>query len=245
MTTYERTDRYYADPAEMLAETVCDRHSVRFLEDKNTGNTFEIIMDKLPLAVIVIGIVTSLVGYVKFIITGGYAEAIANFKEYGLFSFNQNVFVNSTATYVYNKFIVIPVAIILIVSLVYSIRKMLQTGEQKGKKVAAVVLLIAGIVGFLAIALFNGIKGELSRNLTTYGGMACIAMVIYAIVVLRKDPNTKPVLRAVAIYFLGLPALVWGVENVIGFGSIVLGLILAGGAVALFISFMGSMGDDS
>lgn len=240
MTTYGNNNQYYADPAELIAETVCDRRAGLSSAGSNGKSIFATIMDNTPLAVIVLGIAVSLFGYVKFIISGGYAEAIAHFKEYGLFSFDEGVFVNSTATYVYNKFIVIPVAILLIASLIYSIRKMLQTDDNKRKKVVSVVMLIVGIVLQIALAAILEIMGTLPESLTMIGGVASTVMIIYGIVKLRKDPSTKPVVRATALYFLGIPAAVWLLENVIGFGSIVIGFLLAFGAVALIFTFMTS-----
>ncbi len=102
-------------------------------------------MDKLPLVIIAIGAATGLFGYAKFIITGGCGEAISRFKEFGFFSFSSDVFVKSTAGYPYNKFVLIPVLIMLTAALIYCFRLMFSTSDRKGIKILSIVMLIAPI----------------------------------------------------------------------------------------------------
>lgn len=240
MTLYRRVKR-----ADFVYPSGVVEPTVRRIERRDDG-IIGTIMDKLPLAIIAIGAATGLFGYAKFIITGGYGEAISRFKEFGFFSFSSDVFVKSTAGYPYNKFVLIPVLIMLTAALIYCFRLMFSTSDRKGIKILSIVMLIAPIVMMAAMVVLQLTGNGLSGDMTGYIGIAMMAMIIGGFVIIGKDRNAKEyakeVRRSAMLYFIGIPVLVWLLENLIGFGSIVIGFLLAGAAI-YFIGGLLTTGD--
>lgn len=222
----------------------CYYYGKGFFTDENNRNIWG-VLEALPLVTIIIGIITTIFAYIKFIVSGGYLESIKLIKENGIFFPDKSVLVQGTVHFLFNKYLLITIAGILVIEAITAVAMMCCVEERKSVKISALVLLFFGTV--LPALLFGSalyvwyyIK---EFTLPEFVGAIFVGVIaaclIGTLILITKNPYSSMMvgrsLGSAVIYFVVLPLLLFAAENVLGIVGVIVGTIIA----VVMIMFIG------
>ncbi len=201
----------------------------------------------IPIGVVLLSIVSAIVGFVRFIISGGYSNQVSAIKEYGLFNGYDERFTLGTA--VSDSFGVIGkiVSFLLLVELVLIIINFFRFSSKTKRTVMIVDLVIIGIQTVLSTLAFvffvwnllisDTADGNPLEGMPTYAKVVLITYVVislaswicFMILVLNQKESrwmVGHVIIALLISYGVTTIIVWFLENIVNIVSGIIAIII-------------------
>lgn len=225
------------------ARNIFNNTKTAILEISN--NTIESLTYLIPILIGIISFVCGIIGYIKFIVDGGYSAQVNATKEYGIFGGYEKKFTTGSAgsisTGVIGKILLILIAIEIVFLLIKYFRV-----TQRIKRIVMIVDLLFIIfesvlimtefgksIGFLALSGETSYKNiNIKTFVITYLVTAAVSFVLFfALVLLTKECRwiVRNTVISVVIAFIVMPLIILLIENIIPLatGGLVIVIVFA------------------